>query len=83
MTVKVATVTRIKTMDYLSVGDIAKRLGVRPTQITDLFYKGRIRDDECPIVGGVRLIPPKYIDVIAMKLRRQGIRVRERETQAH
>ena len=64
-------------MDYLSVGDVAKRLGVMPTQVTGLFYKGQVRGDECPIIAGRRLIPPKYIDVIAMVLRRQGVQVGE------
>ena len=62
--------------EMLSVGDVARRLGVRPAQITDLFYKRHLRDDLCPIVGGRRLIPPSYITMIAMGLRRKGVTVR-------
>ena len=63
-------------MHVLSVGDVARKLGVRPARITQLFYERRLRDDLAPIVAGRRLIPPELIDVIAMELRRKGIRVR-------
>lgn len=62
-------------MKLLSVGDVAKQLGVRPAQVTQLFYDRRLRDDLCPIVAGRRLIPPDYVSIIAMELRRKGIRV--------
>ena len=63
--------------DVLFVGDVAKKLGVRPQQITALFYERRIRDDVCPVVGGRRIIPPEAVDVIAMELRRKGISVNQ------
>ncbi len=63
-------------VELLSVGDVARRLNVRPSQVTQLFYERRLRDDLCPIVGGRRLIPQDYVDVIAMELRRKGIDVR-------
>lgn len=59
----------------MCVGDVARLLGVRPSQITALFYERRLRDDLCPIVGGRRIIPQNYVEVIAMELRRKGIRV--------
>ncbi len=62
--------------DLLSVGDVARLLGVKPAQVTALFYERRLRDDLCPIVAGRRLIPPDYIDVIAMELRRKGVEVK-------
>ena len=62
--------------EFLSVGDVARRLSVRPPQITDLFYKRMLRDDLCPIVGGRRLIPAEYVDQIAAALRRKGVRVK-------
>ena len=66
---------RIAMSEYVSVGDVARRLGVRPAQITDLFYKRLLRDDLCPIVAGRRLIPPDYVEIIAAELRRKGIAV--------
>lgn len=60
---------------YLGVGDVAKRLGVRPHQVTALFYERRLRDDVCPIVSGRRIIPESYVRVIAVVLRRKGIEV--------
>ena len=64
-------------MKYLSVSDVGRRLGVRPSRITQLFYERKLRDDLCPIVAGRRLIPPEYIEVIAMELRRKGIVFRD------
>ena len=59
-------------MDLMSVGDVARRLGVRPSVITQLFYERRIEDESCPIVAGRRLIPEEMVDVIAIELRRKG-----------
>ncbi len=66
-------------MDYLSVGDVARRLAVRPNLITQLFYEQKLRDDLCPIVGGRRLIPPTYVQFIVMELKRKGVEVQEVE----
>ena len=64
-------------MKLLGVGDVARRLGVRPSVVTQLFYEGRLRDDLCPIVAGRRLIRPDYVAVIGMELRRKGFDVRK------
>ena len=63
-------------MPLLSVSDVARQLGVKPGQVTQLFYERRLRDDLCPIVGGRRIIQPEHLEVIAMELRRKGISVR-------
>ena len=59
-------------MQHLSVSEAARRLQARPRDISDLFYRRHLRDDLCPIVGGRRLIPENYLDVIAAELRRHG-----------
>lgn len=61
----------------LGVGDVAKRLRVRPAQITALYYENRLRSDLCPIISGCRIIPASYVPFIVMELRRKGISVRE------
>ena len=68
------TVTNIGSthVDLLTVSDAARRLGAKPRDISDLFYRRELRDDLCPIVGGRRLIPPTYLPVIEMQLRRNG-----------
>jgi hypothetical protein len=63
-------------MRHLSVSEAARRLGARPRDISDLFYRRRLRDDLCPIVAGHRLIPEPYVEVIATALRRAGRPVR-------
>jgi len=59
-------------MKHLSVSEAARRLGARPRDISDLFYRRRLRDDLCPIVGGHRLIPEDCLEVIEAALLRSG-----------
>jgi hypothetical protein len=56
--------------ELLSVSTAARRLGARPQDITDLFYKRQLRDDLCPIVGGRRVIPLDYLPLIEAALKR-------------
>jgi hypothetical protein len=61
-------------MEYLCVSEAARRMGVRPRDISDMFYRRQLRDDLCPIVAGRRLIPESYLDTIEVVLRRTGRR---------
>ena len=63
--------------NQFSVSEVARRLGAKPKDISELFYRRELRDDLCPIVAGRRLIPESYIDVIVMVLRRHGRILRE------
>jgi len=63
-----ATVTR-----HLSVSEAARLLKARLRDISDLFYRRRLRDDLCPIIAGRRLIPQEYVEIIAAELRRAGL----------
>lgn len=60
---------------HLSVSQAARQLGANPKDISDLFYRRRLRDDLCPVVAGRRMIPEDYLDIIAMALTRAGRRV--------
>ncbi len=55
----------------LSVSEVARRAGVPPREISDLFYRRALRDDLCPIVGGRRLIPESYVPEITAALERR------------
>lgn len=59
-------------MDYLCVSEAASRLGARPKDISDLFYRRTLRNDLCPIVAGRRLIPESYLEMIRLALIRAG-----------
>lgn len=59
-------------MSLISTGDAARAIGVPPKVISDFFYAGRLDAERCPIVGGRRLIPCDYLDVIRIELRRAG-----------
>jgi len=59
-------------MQLLSVSEVARRLGANPKDVSDLFYRRRLRDDLCPIVAGRRLIPEDYVGIVATALKRAG-----------
>lgn len=59
-------------MVHFSVSEVARRVGARPKDISDLFYARELRDDLCPIIAGRRIIPEDYVSVIAMTLKRRG-----------
>lgn len=56
-------------MDYLSVSDAARELGLRPRAISDAFYSRKLDDSMCPVVGRRRLIPRQYLPVIQRVLK--------------
>ena len=56
----------------LSVSEVARRIGAKPKDISDLFYLRELRDDLCPIVGGRRLIPESYVDTVRRVLKRHN-----------
>jgi hypothetical protein len=58
--------------DHLTVSQAARRWGVAPRAISDLFYARRLDDSRCPIVGGRRLIPVDYLPEIEAALRKAG-----------
>lgn len=59
-------------MIQVSVSEAARRIRANPRDISDLFYRRKLRDDLCPIVAGRRLIPEEYVEVIREALRRYG-----------
>lgn len=62
---------------HLSVSEAARQIGAKPRDISTLFYNRVLRDDLAPIVGGRRMIPAAYLDVIRMALKRAGYQVAE------
>ena len=56
-----------------AVSDVARRLGVPPRVISDLFYLRVLDDGLCPVVGGRRLIPDHYVAVIEQVLRDRNV----------
>jgi hypothetical protein len=68
---------------YFTVSEVARRRGVPPRVISDLFYARRLDDSRCPIVGGRRLIPADYLPQIDAVLRAAGHAIfREEATSA-
>jgi hypothetical protein len=59
-------------MTQLTVSEVARCIGARPEDISDLFYQRKLHDSRCPIVGGRRLIPEDYLPIIEATLRQLG-----------
>ena len=54
--------------EFFAVSDLARQFNCPPREISDLLYGRLVPDSECPVIGGRRLIPAKYVTVIAQKL---------------
>ena len=68
--------------NLLSVSEVARLLGAKPKNISDLFYARELRDDIAPIVAGRRLIPENYVEIIRTTLQRNNRQVAEEATHA-
>jgi len=62
------TITGGKAMVLLTVSDVARQVGAKPRDISDMFYKRVLSDEMCPVVGGRRLIAPEYVSTIVAAL---------------
>jgi len=57
---------------FFSISSLARRFGVAPRTISDLFYRRRLSDEACPVVDGRRIIPAEYAPAIEAALRDTG-----------
>lgn len=70
-------------LSTLTVSAVARQISqdtgttVPPHVVSTLFYKRRLDDVRCPIVGGRRLIPQDYVPAIREALQEQGVLPRE------
>lgn len=62
---------------FFVVSEVARRYGIAPRAISDLFYSRRLDDRRCQIIGGKRLIPAEYLPAIEEALREAGHLVNE------
>lgn len=60
---------------YTNVGEIARRHGVKPAAVTQLFTERKIPDNSCPIISGRRLVPVDLVPRILDELKRKGVAV--------
>lgn len=56
----------------LTASDVARRLGVPPRRISDLFYQRKLDDNAFPIVEGRRRIPESMVPKIRAALKEVG-----------
>jgi hypothetical protein len=56
--------------EILTIREAAKRLGLRPRDLHDRFYDGRLDDSCCRYVGGRRVILDSQLDRIEAALNR-------------
>jgi hypothetical protein len=57
---------------HVTVSEVATRLHTTPRAISDLLYKRILGEEECPIVGGRRMIPTSCIPRIEQALKEAG-----------
>jgi hypothetical protein len=57
----------------MSVSALARRWGVPPQVLSNLFYRRVLDDARCPVVDGRRVIPADYVSVIERVLRERGL----------
>ena len=58
--------------EFTTISELARRLGCRPRDISDLFYGRALDDSRCPIVSGRRLIPSDYVPDVKRVLAERG-----------
>ena len=59
--------------NFTTISSLARKHGIRPREISDLFYQRKLSDKRCPIVDGRRLIPESYVGKIESLLRERGV----------
>ncbi len=59
-------------MPHKTASDIARELGCRPRDISDLFYARKLDDSRCPIIAGRRVIPAEYVPEVRRVLTEVG-----------
>jgi len=57
---------------FLSISEVADRMGCRPRDVSDLLYQRKIDPRTCLIKGGRRLLPESILPEIETLLRRAG-----------
>jgi len=60
-------------LQIVTVSEVAEQLGVRPRDISDLFYARKLDANRCPIKNGRRLIPRAYVRRIEAVLQEAGV----------
>jgi hypothetical protein len=56
-----------------TVSRLARQFGVAPQKISDLFYRRKLSDSDCPVVDGRRQIPADYVPTVERVLREHGV----------
>ena len=67
---------------FFTVSDLARDLGCKPRDISDLLYDRQLPVDECPMIGRARAIPEHLVPLIRQKLAERTERRQQREVAA-
>jgi len=60
-------------MSFTTISQLARKHGIPPCKISDLFYRRILSDAICPIVSGRRVIPVDYVPTLEEILRERGL----------
>jgi hypothetical protein len=64
---------------FFSLSDVARRFGIAPRVLSDLFYQRKLDDARRVVIGSQRLIPANYLPEIEAVLREAG-KIEKRST---
>jgi len=59
-------------MQFVAVSELAREIGCRPRDISDLFYSRDLDDKICPIVARRRIIPRSYAPEVKRIIKERG-----------
>jgi len=59
-------------MLFKSISDLARELGCRPRDISDLFYARKLDESRCHRLAGRTLIPVDYVPAVRQALKASG-----------
>jgi hypothetical protein len=56
-----------------SISQLARKHGIAPCKLSDLFYRRILSDEKCQIVNGRRVIPQEYVPELEAILRERRL----------
>jgi hypothetical protein len=66
--------------NLFTIAETARRLGIPPRKISDMFYNGKLDETKCVLIGGRRFIPSDYVSTVEQAVGSAGSHAPARES---